>query len=60
MNIPRAVELLKMLQINLASDMDADDINSIQLGIEALKRVEDCRQVVCEFAPVLLPGETKD
>ena len=31
----------------------------IALCIEAGKRVGDCRQVICDFSPLLLPGETK-
>lgn len=38
----------------------ADEMNADMLSIEALKRVKDCRDVECDFAPTPLPGETKD
>ena len=40
---------------------DPDEIEEAdRLSIEALKRVQDCRQVICDFAPEPLPGETKE
>lgn len=60
MTINQAIELLKMLQVNLASDMDAEDLNALQLGIEALKRVEDSRGLAPLSPDRLLPGETEE
>lgn len=59
MNIPKAIEVLKDIQMDHAQDMDADDLNSIQLGIESLKAIRQLRHGTPGLNLATLPGETK-
>lgn len=60
MNIPEASEILKEIQIDFANQFTADDLNSIQLGIEALKAWYSSRHFSSIHNFPLLPGETED
>lgn len=60
MKIDKAIELLEAIIKSGEYLGDPDDSRAVKLGLEALRRVKDCRQVACDFAPKLLPGETED
>jgi len=59
MKLQQAIEILKETQMNFADHIDADTLNAIQLGIEALKALDLCRRGVSAQVYLLLPGETK-
>ena len=58
--IGKAKELLRLHRIPLKTAEDHELFEAIKLGVKALERVEDCRDVECDFAPVLLEGEAKE
>jgi len=60
MKIEEAIKSLKQHTRYLEYLSAFEQVDAHRLGIEALKRVKDCRDVVCDFAPTLLPGETKE
>jgi len=59
-NIQKAIENVKDIQVNLAGQLDADDLISLQLLIEAGKRCALARKETSFVGPGLLPGETDD
>lgn len=60
MNLPKAKELLKDHQMEYAKELDADTLNSIQVGIEAITEVEEARLMDSPLPHTQLPSETKD
>lgn len=60
MNPEKAIEDLKDIQLDHAHIFDADDLNAIQLGIEALKRHQNKASLTFTGIMEPLPGETKD
>lgn len=54
----KAIELLDDLHKIPGTFIDPDYLDAIAIGQQALKRIEHCRDVICDFAPQLLPGET--
>lgn len=60
MNLDKAIEILANLRDGCDQAELADHIDAIQLGIEALKRIQECRLADHTIAEDYLPGETKD
>jgi len=60
MQINKAIEILSH-HLKLWTPQDPkDDIDAIQLGIEALKEVREARLMGDHLGHTLLPGETRD
>lgn len=60
MKLEKAIDNLIEIQTELASFLNADNLSSIQLGIEALKRRLDIRVRLRDPYGNFLPGETED
>ena len=60
MTIEKALEILQVYKYQGYYNFGLDELEALQLGIEALKREEHCRQLVPDLTPDLLPGETKE
>lgn len=60
MNLKKAIETLQDLNTTLPQSSPEDRRKAVQLGIEALKEVEEFRVWLGEFNPGPLPDETKD
>jgi len=60
MTIPEAIELLTELHKGIDLDALPDHAAAAQLGIEALKAVDQQRAHGFVTIPRLLPGETKE
>ncbi len=57
MKIEKAIELLDDLALTGNLSLDHDDVDAINLGIEALKRVESQRTPGDVITELRLPGE---
>jgi len=60
MNIARAIENLKAAKRDAGMVPDEEWLPTLNLAIEALKRVKEARKKVYFTARSLLPGETKE
>ncbi len=60
MTLKEAIEAGERAKLAWEGLIPPEELAAMTLLIEAGKRVQDCRQVICDFAPVLLPGETKE
>jgi len=60
MKIEKAIEILKDIRNAHASARTPDAVNAIQLGEEALKRLEQNRRFCLIPSLKLLPGETNE
>ncbi len=59
MKIDRAIKLLTQMSEYGVVAWDKQDLDSIKLGVEALKRIRDMRLSPCTTADEILPGETE-
>ena len=60
MKLGKAIEILIIHNDHNPNYADADRRDAYQMGIDALKRVQDMRLSPCTTADEILPGETKD
>ena len=60
MDIPEAIEILKLLIQNARIQNQLVDIPALQLGIEALKHFKYAREHNAVAFKFLLPGETRE
>lgn len=60
MNLPKAIEILEELQIDLSHSSQLDRREATKLGIEALKRHQALQELYPVFNEPPLPGETKE
>jgi len=60
MIIPEAIEILGELPENLNNVLDYDQQDALKLGMEALKREQQRRNLELTGIKVLLPGETNE
>ena len=60
MTIEKAIEVLT-LEVTTNLDSGAEDFNAaVKLGIEALKRIQECRPADYMIKEDYLPGETEE
>ena len=59
MNLPKAIEILKLVHDNPPNGAIQDFIDAIKLGIEAAKDKQNRRITDYHHNQQLLPGETK-
>ena len=60
MTIDQAIQILMDLTTTLPQTSPEKRREAVQLGIEALKREQDCREGEAPEYITLLPGETKE
>ena len=60
MNLNKAIELLEFCIFQGVRETHADTKDAIDLGIEALKRIQSGRNPERQYVCYLLPGETED
>ena len=60
MNIPTAIKALKYLIKYPDASIGDDELDSMRLGIEALKVIHEHRSANFPWATPKLPGETKE
>ena len=58
MTLAKAIEILEYHEPSL--DENPDIRLALKLGIEAIKYVEDAREITAPYLQRLLPGETKE
>lgn len=59
MTIPEAIVTLREIIMCLKPPMPYDELTALNLGIEALKAVEESRRIWGDRGVPLLPGETE-
>jgi hypothetical protein len=60
MTIDEAITQLKQLPLPLKTRSDYKKHQAVRLGIEALKRIKEGREMNYEYFSHWLPGETKE
>jgi len=60
MTLDKAIEILDLITDTPPSGANQDFVDAVKLGIEALKRIKDRRDLRTGWEAQLLPGETKD
>ena len=60
MTLGKAIEILTLIANQWANNYDDDDLHALNLGIEALKRIQEYRDGGIIITTYLLPGETKE
>ncbi|GAI49011.1 unnamed protein product [marine sediment metagenome] len=60
MNLPKAVEILALLERTLAPILSADGTDAIKLGEEAIKEIREERKYEGWPGSRFLPGETPE
>lgn len=60
MNLAKAIEILDLNVSYPGAKIPPDVKDALQLGIEALKEIEEARLMSNKLPHTLLPGETKD
>ena len=55
--IEKAVEILRLNVKEAGKKMPSDVVDAVNLGIEAMLAVQDCRSLTHSELPELLPGE---
>jgi len=60
MDLPKAIEILTINALEEGTFLPPDYIEALKLGIEALRRIKECRLADHMIAEDWLPGETKE
>lgn len=60
MKLKKAIEELRELPDSVINDPSSDQQGALKLGIEALKRVQQCRSAPYGRLEDILPGETPE
>lgn len=60
MTLDKAIEIQRLISITPPSGANQDFIDAIKLGIEAMKRIQECRLTDHLITEDYLPGETED
>lgn len=58
MNIPKAIEILKLNVREAGNKMPADTLKALNLGVEGLERIQSYRRDKRHMANIPLPSET--
>lgn len=60
MTLTKAIKTLRFHLTNASIHKDQDTAKAIRIGIEAVKRAKECRNLDCPVGKGLLPGETEE